>query len=203
VSESTSVRIQHWLDRLKAGDATAHNELIQCACHRLEAIVDKALGRFPGVRRFERGSDVLQNAVLRIRTNLLKRQLQDEVPGNPREFFALASCWIRDEIVALLRHYYGPLGEGANTQPSPVAGAPAEAAADSTADPNRLSRWTQLHDQINKLDPEQRELFGLMWYHGLSLKDAAEVLQISERTAKRRWREVRLSLHESAGDILE
>jgi DNA-directed RNA polymerase specialized sigma24 family protein len=194
VSESTTVRVQHYLERLIAGDDHARDELIECAYHRLLAIVAKALAGFPGVRRFERDSDVL-----RIRT-----KLQDQVPASPREFFALVSRWVRDEIIALLRHYHGPLGEGTNLQPCGIAGTFPDAASDNSADPSRLGRWTRFHECVDQLDCEERELFGLMWYHGLRLKDAAEVLQMPERTAKRRWREVRLKLREQlAGEMLE
>jgi len=198
----TTIQVQHWLDIAKAGQEAAFDQLIECALGRLQAMVARALVRFPGVRRFEQDSDVLQNAVLRIRANLLRLKVRQEAPAGPREFFALSACWIRDEIITLLRHYYGPHGDGTHTLAD--GDAPLEAAADSSSDPQQLSKWTQLHEAIEKLDPEERELFGLMWYHGMTLKDAAQVLQVPQRTAKRRWREVRLTLYQAlAGDFLE
>ncbi len=193
----TTLQIQHWLDHVKAGQAAACDQLIQCVLERLQAMVGRTLLRFPGVRRFERDSDVLQNAVLRIRTNLLRLMLQQETPAGPREFFALSACWIRDELISLLRHYYGPLGEG--THMLAEGDAPLEAAADRAADPQQLSQWTALHEAIEELEPDEKELFGLMWYHGLTLKGAAQILGMPERTAKRRWREVRLKLYQDLG----
>jgi len=198
----TTVEVQHWLDRIKAGQPDACDQLIQRTVDRLQCSVARILARFPGVRRFERDSDVLQNALLRIRANLSRLRGRQETPATPRAFFALSACWIRDEIVTLLRHYYGP--HGAGTHVAGGASALLEDAADHGADPHELSRWTHLHEAIDRLAPDARELFGLMWYHGLTLRDAARTLQMPERTAKRRWREVRLDLYQELGeDFLE
>jgi RNA polymerase sigma-70 factor (ECF subfamily) len=42
---------------------------------------------------------------------------------------------------------------------------------------------------------EEREIFDLLWYQGLSQAEAATLLKVSERTIKRRWQSARLKLH--------
>jgi hypothetical protein len=42
---------------------------------------------------------------------------------------------------------------------------------------------------------EEREVFDLLWYHALTQAEAAELLQVTDRTVKRRWRSARLRLH--------
>jgi DNA-directed RNA polymerase specialized sigma24 family protein len=37
----------------------------------------------------------------------------------------------------------------------------------------------------------------LLWYQGLSQAEAAELLQVSERTIKRRWMSARLQLQDA------
>ena len=46
---------------------------------------------------------------------------------------------------------------------------------------------------------EHRELFDLLYYSGLSQEEAAEVLGVSERTVKRRWRSAKLVLYDRLG----
>jgi len=191
-----TAQIQGWIDRLRAGDESARKELLTCACQRLERLTRKMLRDFPRVKRWEETADVLQNAALR-----LLRTLQDVVPKDVREFFRLASLNIRRELLDLAKHYGGPEGQGAhhatwqpgdNTRAGPDAWEP----ADESADPTRLARWSEFHQKIETLPEDEREVFDLVWYQGLSQAEAAELLQVSERTIKRRWQSARLKLHE-------
>jgi RNA polymerase sigma factor (sigma-70 family) len=59
----------------------------------------------------------------------------------------------------------------------------------------QLAEWTEWHDAVASLPGDEREVFDLMWYHGLSQPEVAGVLDISLRTVKRRWRRTRLLLH--------
>jgi DNA-directed RNA polymerase specialized sigma24 family protein len=43
------------------------------------------------------------------------------------------------------------------------------------------------------------EVFELLWYHGLTQKEAAELLGVSEWTLKRRWQEARIALAQALG----
>ena len=57
-------QIQLWVDRLRAGDPAAHDELIACACNRLMALTRKIKRGFADVGRWEQTEDVFQNATL-------------------------------------------------------------------------------------------------------------------------------------------
>ena len=48
----------------------------------------------------------------------------------------------------------------------------------STARVNRtrLIEWTNFHDQVDNLPEEQRKVFDLLWYKGLTQPEAADVL---------------------------
>jgi RNA polymerase sigma-70 factor (ECF subfamily) len=54
-----------WLDRMRAGDLSARDELLHNLCGRLERLARTMLHRFPRVRRWAETDDVLQNALLR------------------------------------------------------------------------------------------------------------------------------------------
>jgi RNA polymerase sigma-70 factor (ECF subfamily) len=193
MSESSTTQVlQHWLDRLRGGDETARQPLVQRSCERLERLTRKMLQGFPGVKRWEQTADVLQNALLR-----LCRALQEVSPPTVRDYFRLAAVQVRRELLDLRRHYFGPHGAGAHEVAPQVGngGAATPEPSDSRADPVRLLDWTDFHEQIEALPDEDRELFDLLWYQGLSQAEAGAVLNVSERTLKRRWQAARLRLH--------
>ena len=55
---------------------------------------------------------------------------------------------------------------------------------------NFTNRW--------KLCPRKNaNVFSLLWYQGLTQAEAAEALETSERTIKRRWQSARLKLYDA------
>jgi RNA polymerase sigma-70 factor (ECF subfamily) len=186
---------------LKAGDESARQDLIRCACGRLERLTRKMLRGYKRVRRWEQTADVLQNALMR-----LYRALESVCPATPADFFRLAALNIRRELLDMAKHYYGPQGQGAHhaTGAHKIA-SDSKASLDPAGpveDPERLAAWTAFHDQIEQLPEEERQLFDLLWYQGLTQAEAAALLNVSERTVKRYWASARLRLHQALGGIL-
>ena len=70
---------------------------------------------------------------------------------------------------------------------------------DDTYDPVRLAEWTRFHDAAGSLPDEQREVFDLLYYQGMTQDEAAALLGVSDRTVKRRWLSARLALHDALG----
>jgi RNA polymerase sigma factor (sigma-70 family) len=198
----STTEIQLRLDRLRAGDESARDELLDIARARLSRLARKMLQGYPGVRRWEQTDDVLQNATLR-----LCRALEEIRPESVRGFIRLAAVQIRRELIDLARHYEGPEGPGRHHATRVGAGGagaasgPPESPAD-TDDPVGLASWTEFHDTVEALPDQEREIFDLLWYQGLSQREAAALLGITERMAKRRWRAARLKLHERLGGRL-
>ena len=196
---SQTLHIQTCLDRIRGGDEAAHGELLNCACERLRKLTRKMLRGYPGVRRWEQTDDVLQNAAIRLHRTLQQMPVQTAL-----DFFRLAALNIRRELLDLARHYYGPQGQGAHhatwgsgessttRSDSGLAAPPAP-----SHDPARLAAWGEFHERIAALPDEEREVFDLLWYQGLSQAEAAELLNVSERTVKRRWQAARLKLHDA------
>jgi RNA polymerase sigma-70 factor (ECF subfamily) len=193
-----STQIQRCIDRLRSGDATARDELLAHAVDRLTRLTRKMLRDFPRVHRWEETDDVLQNAALR-----LCRALEEVQPATTADFFRLAAAQIRRELLDLARRYFGPQGPGAHQ--ASVAGAGIEPSGgpnpeDTTRDPDRLAAWTDFHREVEALPGEEREVFDLLFYQGLSQAEAAAALDVSERTIKRRWQAARLYLSRTLGD---
>jgi RNA polymerase sigma factor (sigma-70 family) len=183
-----SVQLQFWIDRLHAGDMTARQGLLDCAAGRLRQLSRKMLRRYPRVRRWEETDDVLQKITLR-----LFRAFGQVVPNDVRDFVRLASVNIRRALLDLVKHYYGPRGLDVRQAGTPL---PAHEARESD-EAKRLEAWSAFHRQAERLPEEQREVFDLLWYQGLSQAEAAGLLGASERTIKRRWLSARLRLFEA------
>ena len=197
----TTEQIQGWIDCLRAGDLSARGQLIQCSCDRLRLLTRKMLRRYPRVRRWEETDDVLQNVTMR-----LHRALDTIAPDSVRDFLRLASLNIRRELLDLVKHYYGPLGIGnrevSEQTRTPDTTSEIEQPEDLSNDPSRLTAWSEFHEKVGALPEEERAVFDLLWYQGLSQMEAAKVLGISERTLQRRWQEARTRLYESLGGEL-
>jgi RNA polymerase sigma factor (sigma-70 family) len=194
MDESPTIsRIEALITRLRCGDATARDELLECAWTRLERLARKMLGEFPGVRVWEETGDVLNAASMR-----LHRALQEWTPSCALHFFRLAARVIGWELVDLARHYknrprlisLSPQGEGSDS-----AGLLALDPSDGTnRDSGELDKWTELHEAMARLPEKPRDVCELLWYHGLSQAEAAELLGVCVKTVKNHWMEARLRL---------
>lgn len=209
-ANSTTFILQAALDRLRAGDSSARDELVAHCCNRFLLLTRKMLNRYPRLRNWEESGDVAQNALLRLR-----RALQDVQPATCREFFGLATVQISRELLDLTRHYYGRK-KAAATDGAPGGGPPPRVAGarafgmpldgqsddycghpmdEEADDPLKLAAWGEFHEAVQGLPANEREVFELLWYQGLSQEEAAELLGCDHSTIKRRWRAARTSLH--------
>lgn len=178
------------IDRIQKGDESARDDLVGAVCNSLERLARKMLQRYPGVQRWEETGDVLQNALLR-----LLRALQEIKPPTMRDFFGLAAEQIRRELLDLTRRYKGRRGLGHNVVGGDSIIQQMEPADPAVEDDN-LERWHEFHEAVAKLPAEEREVIGLVFYHGWTQAQIAEFLQVSERTIRRRWQTACLKLDE-------
>jgi RNA polymerase sigma factor (sigma-70 family) len=192
-SNSRQTMTHQLLREAVAGDQAAVEALLRHSGDRLTRLTRRMLGDFRRVKRWADTDDVLQNALLR-----LLSALRDVKPETPRAFLALAALQIRRELLDLARRFYGPEGIGANhdsTAAADAQGAGAKDRADARQEPSTLAQWRELHQQIDALPDEEREVVGLLFYQGLSQGEAAEVLDVSLRTVQRRWHASLCKLH--------
>lgn len=184
-------RLNSCLERLAASDPGARDELIAIGCGRMRSLAHRMLRAFPKVRRWDETDDVVQNAALR-----LYKALGEVVPTDTRGFMGLMAIQVRRELLDLAKKHAGPESYASNheTNFQRIDGdvrAKVEDAADIGDAPERLLRWTQLHEAAAALPDDERELFHLVWYLGLKQDHAASVLGCAVRTVKRRWEEAK------------
>jgi RNA polymerase sigma-70 factor (ECF subfamily) len=183
----------HLVDRLRAGDPTAAARLIEHTRERLRVRARHMLRGFGGIRRWEETDDVLQNALVKLNRALTKLR-----PNSTRHYYNLATVQLRRVLLDLADHYQGPLGLGANHHTDPTGGQVARR-ADSSTGPGTIAERAEVHRAVERLPDALREVVDLLWYQGLTQKEAAAVLGMSERNLKRLWRAAKLKLADLLG----
>jgi RNA polymerase sigma-70 factor (ECF subfamily) len=169
--ELNTARLHQCVDRLRAGDRAGADDLFRAAGRRLNLLARRMLAGFPAVRSQADTADVAQGAAMR-----LLNALRDLRPASTRDFVSLAALQIRRELLDLARKVRRPTTP--DRVPDPVAPA---------ASPDDLDLWTRFHEAVEGLPVEEREAVGLIFYHGRTRVEAAEVLGVSERTVYRWW----------------
>jgi RNA polymerase sigma-70 factor (ECF subfamily) len=192
--EPHTTQLHAWIGQMRAGDLAARDELLRGVSQRLEALARHMLRRFPVVARWEETGDVLTPALLR-----LLDALEVVTPESMRRFYGLAAEQLRRQLLDLARRYRGPQGLGANQASWPGAGPEGRAPepVDPRSDRDDLERWCAFHEEVERLPTEEREVVGLVFYHGWSQAEVAELFGVTVRTVQRWWQSALLRLHAS------
>jgi RNA polymerase sigma factor (sigma-70 family) len=188
-----TTQLQAWLDRHLAGDPAARAEIVARSCERLRQLTHRMLrGSYSRVARWEQTDDVLQTALIR-----LHRALDDVAPESVPRLFGLAATLICRTLLDLARHHFGPEGAGGKHETG-VPRTDGWQRVDGVADadePQTLADWTAFHEAVESLPADEQQAFSLIWYNGLTQTEVADLLNVNERTIRRRWTSARLLLH--------
>jgi RNA polymerase sigma-70 factor (ECF subfamily) len=176
--EGTTAAVQRYLNQL-AGDAPAEpvvRALLDRSVRRLHHLCASLLHRsYPRLMRppLNLQADELLGSVV----ERLLKALREARPATVRQFFALASQHVRWELNDLARRL--------DTQPAAVelreGLVPAPASSDSALSP----AGRRILEAIEGLPEGEREAFDLVKIQGLTYVEAAAVLGVAPRTAKR------------------
>jgi RNA polymerase sigma factor (sigma-70 family) len=184
-----TLQLHACVERWQAGDRAAADELLRRVSGRLEHLARRMLNRFPNVRSSAETADIVQGSLLRLLQTLRRVQ-----PESTAHFFNLAAVHIRRELLDLARRFAGKGWvelDPAMAQ-SPDRGAVAE----------ELPRWCLFHESVEQLPAPEREVVGLVFYHGWTQAQIAALFQVDERTIRRRWVSACLTLNRLVGDTL-
>jgi RNA polymerase sigma factor (sigma-70 family) len=192
--EPTTAAVQRYLNAL-AGDAPADpivRELMNRAVHRLERLCAILLHRsYP---RLTRPPSNLETAEMLggVVEGLLKA-MRSVRPRTVRQFFALANQHMRWQLNDLARRLdEHPAAVGLREE---LLAAPASSDSGITPDGRRML------EAIENLPEDEREVFGLVRLQGLTQAEAAEVLDVSTKTVKRRLNRASLLLAEELENL--
>jgi RNA polymerase sigma factor (sigma-70 family) len=186
-----------FLDRWRAGDRSAADDLIRRAGDRLQRLATRMYRGFPNVRTVAELGDVIQESWVR-----LLHSLRNLRPENTREFFNLAAVHVRRELLDLARRAKG-------LQYQCVSLRARRAGADSSSGlpvpepdhraPDDFDLWVRFHEAVEELDARKREIVGLIFYHGRSKREVAAWFGVNERTVGRWWADACLDLRGRIG----
>ncbi len=173
----TTLMIRH-LEKMRAGDSEARNELMERVVRRLHLLSQRMLRGFPRVERLTEADDILQSASLR-----LLRALECVQPSTTAEFFNLAAVQIRRELLDLARRYKNlPIDRADGDGQGSIS-----TLSDAKCEPEDLESWEAFHQAVEQLESLDREIVSLLFYHGWTQDQVAELLQMNVRTIRRRW----------------
>lgn len=195
---ASTTQIQALLDRGAAGADSAYDLLLAQASDRLLRLTRKMLRAYPHLQRWEQTDDVFQTAALR-----LHRSLAEVRPPTVAAFWGLAATQIRRTLIDLARHHFGPEGAAAHYDSGVHGDASASQAVrdprqgvSASGGPESIAEWSEFHQLVEQLPPDERDIFHLVWYAGLPQKDIAELMHISLPTVQRRWYAAQMHLFE-------
>jgi RNA polymerase sigma factor (sigma-70 family) len=194
--ELDTLMLQGCIDRYRSGDRGAMDDLLRAAGSRLEKLARRMTRTFPNVRDQADSADVLQGSLVR-----LLRTLQTLRPPTTRDFFNLAAVHIRRELLDLARRCKKRRNDVAlevQDDSHCAPGAPPAVAADVGAD---FDLWVRFHEAVDALPVEEREVVGLVFYHGWTQVKIAEMFGVDERTVRRRWATACDRLRQQMGDL--
>jgi RNA polymerase sigma-70 factor (ECF subfamily) len=190
MSGDQTTELQQVIIRLRQGDDTARRELINRAYPRLHRLVAKILGEsFPRLKEqpaLQNTSDVANEVSMR-----LYQALEEIQPASVLDFFRLAACRTRWLLLDLAKKPGLPVAKDVVPDDRAGPGRPGGLDSDSAPEP---AAWSRLHEQIGRLGEEEQAVVDLLFYHGLSEADAADLLGVSGKTVHRRWRGAQLKL---------
>jgi RNA polymerase sigma factor (sigma-70 family) len=172
-----------------AAKEAARATLVSLVGERMRALAGRMLAGSPRIRRWTETDDILQGAMLR-----LLRALGSVTPNDSQHFFRLAALQVRRELIDLTRRFGNPESFAANHDTNALADGRQwsdQAVGELADEPDRLGEWTRFHQTVDALPEPERDLFGMVWYLGLSQPEIAVILGCSVRTVRRRWDETK------------
>ena len=184
LSDQTS-QIENLLDRLRQGDDSAREELIEYSGERLRLLARKML-HGDQVHRWAETDDLWNDALLR-----LHRALAKVKPESPKHFFNLATLQVRRELTDLAKKYFGPEGIGEHHHTDKVSpgsdGQPMHDVEQATHNPAKLVDWTLFHEKVGTLPEREQKVFTYRWYGDLKFVQIALLLGIDRKEVSDLW----------------
>lgn len=192
---NTTQAVQRFLDELAASHAPPDDALVRAllarSVNRLRFLSGRLLHRsYP---RLTRGPAYLEaDDVVGAIVERLIKAMRDIQPGSVRQFFALVNQHIRWELNDLARKID-------QQHAVPLQWDPVAPRARSTS--GETETFARILDAIGTLPAEEREVLEYVRIQGMTHAEAAELLDVAEKTVQRRLRRAVLLLSEALRDL--
>jgi RNA polymerase sigma factor (TIGR02999 family) len=174
--------ITELLNSARKGDRSALDEAFARVYRELRAIADGQLRRV-GDGHTLSTTAVVHEAYIRL---IQAPNLSSE---NRCHFFALAATVMRRVLLNHARHHTAQKRGGGRPLPLDDTDVPIETHA------SELVELDQALTRLEKLDERLARVVELRYFAGLSVKETAEILGVTDRTVKRDWQAARAFLY--------
>lgn len=192
-ADDTPSTLGELVRRHAAGGPDARNAILSYCHDRFKTLTRRMLAGYPGLGNQFETTAVYHDVWVKLAGTLDRRTF-----GDPGHFLRYAACVIRSHLLDLTRKKWPDQGPDPGPDGSdPLGRQPAPGDA-----PDALAAWGEFHAAIDALPPDQRELFELVFYLGLTVAEAAKVLGVPKSTLQVRWQAARLELRRRFGDEL-
>lgn len=176
-------QITQLLERVRAGDGAARDEVFSAAYQELQRLARARL-RDGGRNTVLETTSLVHECYLRF---IGAGELRAE---DRRAFFAYASQVMRSVILNNVRERIAQK-RGGDRQSSEASDPPA---ADPPGDEQTVLEVHEALKDLEKADPRLAQVAEMRYFGGYSEKEIAETLEITERTVQRDWEKARLIL---------
>ena len=173
------------------GDAGAQEELWSILYGELKVLARSSLNK-QGGREHHQTTSLVNQAYMRL--------LGSGVDWNDRKhFFAVAARAMRFLLVEEARRRMAQKRGGEDRAKAPGLDEQADVADASASNPEEVVAVHEALHKLGELNPRYAELVELRYFAGLSVEEAAEILDVTTRTVVRDWKTVRLWLARELG----
>lgn len=185
---STVTAIQLGLDALNARQPDALEKLFTACRNRLRLMITVMMFRYSRLRRWIEHEDVLQE----VEVKLLKA-LQSLEVTTTRSFLGLAATAIRRQLIDLIRKYRHHFQLESPGFDAAANGRPNVHPGLASLPSSLEGPWEEieLHELVQKLPDDLREVFELIYYHGMSHLEVARHLDLSISTSKHKFHDAK------------
>ena len=203
-----STDLHQLLDRANKGDIAAFEELFECFRDRLRKMVQYRMDR--RLQGRIDASDILQDAFLEA------SQRFDAYSQNPTmPMFLWLRFLVSERLITLHRHHFGVQARDVRREvslyhgPLPAASSAALAAqliGQNTSPSDaavRAERTLRIQEALNQMSPMDREVLSLRHFEQLSRAETAQVLEIEESAAGKRYLRALQRLKKALADLEE
>ena len=177
--------LQGLIDRMKVDDESARRELVSHAYQRLCRLAAGLQRAFPILKEHE------PESVIHTAWERLDRAIRQSPPPTVADLFRLAAYVIHQVLLDLAEQHRKRLArEGASLghgSPNDPSNALLLDPGHDSWDPVRLAVWREFHDQVVRLPEEERSVFELHYYIGLTQAEIARLLDRHPRAVSRLW----------------
>ncbi len=187
----------HFEPTPESGDARVPQALLDASCQRLVRFIRCAFSADSGLSGTE-PPKVVSTAVTQLRQNL-----EQATRASPLAFQRLAAAHIRRTLIGLFQHLLPTQESSARQTQQQQAQAvtldsPPETLPETVDGPLGSKQglsWRLIHEGVDNLPEEERAVFDLVWYQGLTLGAAADLFGLPMETVRNRWHTGCLRVH--------